>query len=156
MVRTGLKAWVVAGVVVVSLLGLRAGSSAISLDSDGDMKLGVRTYVNARVGTEDTHDGVMTTPVTDPTTGQSVTTSTSATFPHSSAGHLRQNRFFIEVELNHDLDRLANQGVGPLSLLKELPFKVKGLAYHFTFRGEGDGLYDWGPWEAARHSRSRN
>ncbi len=34
-----------------------------------------------------------------------------------------------------------------MSLLKELPFKVKGLAYHFTFRGEGDGLYDWGPWE---------
>lgn len=146
MVRTGLKAWVVAGVMVLSLLALRVRSEAISLDSDGDIKFGARTTVNARVGTENSHDGV-TLRGTDPATGESVTTSTSATFPHSNAGHLRQNRVFIELELNHDLDRLVKQGVGPLSLLKELPFKIKGLAYHFTFRGEGEGLYDWGPSE---------
>ncbi|MGH3055694.1 MAG: DUF1302 family protein, partial [Gaiellaceae bacterium] len=63
----------------------------------------------------------------------------------SDAGHLRQNRAFIEIELNHDLDRLLKEGFGPLSLLNDLPFRIKELGYHLTFRGEGDGLYDWGP-----------
>jgi hypothetical protein len=115
---------------------------AISLDSEGDIKLGMRTYVNARVGTQDTNNGI---PVVSP--DGLTKTSTSATWPSSAAGHLRQNRFFIEIELNHDVDRLLKEGVGPLNLLNDLPFKVKGLAYHFTFRGEGDGLYDWGPKE---------
>ena len=58
------------------------------------------------------------------------------TFPRSEAGHLRQNRFFIEVELNHDLSRVVKQVI-----------KMKHLAYHLTFRGEGEGLYEWGPRE---------
>ncbi len=128
--------------VVVSLLAWHTRSQAIFLDKDEDIKLGMRTYVNARVGTENTHDGVL---ISSP--DGAVTTSSSATFPHSDAGHLRQNRLFIEVELNHDLDRLVKQGIGPLSLLHDLPFKVKGLGYHLTFRGEGEGLYDWGPRE---------
>jgi len=123
----------------------RSPSDAIPLDKDGDIKLGVRTYVNARVGTETTHDGV---PLSSATRYKPVvTTSTSATFPHSAAGHLRQNRFFIEAELNHDLSRLLKEGVGPFSLLNDLPFKFKSLSYHATFRGEGEGLYDWGPRE---------
>lgn len=131
---------------VVLLLHLwRSDSQGISLDTDGDIKLGARTYVNARVGTEDTHNGVIkTTNVHKPPV---TTSSDSATFPFSSAGHLRQNREFIEVELNHNLDRLVREGVGPLSLLNDLPFRIKGLAYNFTFRGEGDTLYDWGPKE---------
>jgi hypothetical protein len=69
----------------------------------------------------------------------------TGTFPHSDGGHLRQNRFYIEAELNYDADRLLKEGVGPFSLLNSLPFKIKDLGYHFTFRGEYDGVYDWGP-----------
>ena len=145
MVRSRLRAWGRVGFVVLLLHLWCSDSRGISLDTDGDIKLGARTYVNARVGTEDTHNGVIkTSPKNDPPV---VTSSDSATFPYSSAGHLRQNREFIEVELNHNLDRLVRQGVGPLSLLNDLPFKIKGLAYNFTFRGESDMLYDWGPTE---------
>jgi uncharacterized protein DUF1302 len=129
----------------VTLLLWRTTSQAISLDKEGDIKLGVRTYVNARVGTENTHDGVPLDTGGSAVTRKPVDVTTSATFPHSDAGHLRQNRFFIEAELNHDLTRLLKEGVGPLSLLNELPFKFKSLSYHLTFRGEGEGLYDWGP-----------
>jgi uncharacterized protein DUF1302 len=131
----------------VTLLLWPATSQAISLDKDGDIKLGVRTYVNARVGTEDTHEGVILFTGGSAVTRRPVDVTASATFPHSSAGHLRQNRAFIEAELNHDLTRLLREGVGPLSLLNDLPVKIKSLAYHFTFRGEGEGLYDWGPKE---------
>jgi hypothetical protein len=124
----------------MALLITRTPSGAIPLDKDGDIKVGVRTYVNARIGVENTHQGV----IIDPRTSDQ---STSATWPKSNAGHLRQNRFFVEAELKHDLSRLQKQGVGPFSLLNDLPFKVKNLRYGITFRGEGDGLYDWGPQE---------
>ena len=139
MGRTGRRVSTIVCCVAPSILLWRTVSWGIPLDESGDMKLGVRTYVNARIGTENTHDGVplgVNTPDA---------VSTSATFPHSDAGHLRQNRFYIEVELNHDLTRLVKEGVGPFSLINDLPFKVKNLAYHATFRGEGEGLYDWGP-----------
>ena len=113
----------------------RTPGHAIPLDADGDIKFGMRTYVNARVGTETTHDGFP---------GSEMTLLSNGTFPHSDAGHLRQNRLFIEADLKHDLTRLLREGVGPLSLLNDLPFKFKNLGYEVTFRGEGDGLYDWG------------
>jgi hypothetical protein len=141
MGRSGLRiSGAVCCLVGAALVVWSTPSAAITLDKDGDIKLGVETYVNARIGTENTHDGIL---LTSP--DKTVRTSNSATFPHSDAGHLRQNRAFIEVELNHDLGRLVKEGAGPLSLLNDLPFKVKGLGYHFTFRGEGEGLYDWGP-----------
>jgi hypothetical protein len=152
MKRRRLRRWGSVGGVALSLLLAWCGrSQAISLDTDGDIKLGVRTYVNARVGTEDTHNGVL---ISSPkNTPPVVTTSTTATFPFSPAGHLRQNRGFIEVELNHNLDRLVREGVGPFSLLNDLPFKIKGLSYNATFRGEGDSLYDWGPKEYSTASQ---
>lgn len=143
MVRQ-LRAWGSVCFVALSLLVWRTVSMAIPLDQAGDIKLGVRTYVNARVGTEGTQDGV---PLSSGFGNNKVTASTSATFPHSDAGHLRQNRYFIEIDLKHDLDRLVREGVGPLSLLNDLPFKVKGLSYNVTFRGEGETVYDWGPRE---------
>jgi hypothetical protein len=144
MMRTGLRTWAVTCCVAVLVLFWRTPSKAISLDREGDIKLGFRTYVNARVGTENTHDG----PVLDPSKGDFDRGKlTLGTFPHSEGGHLRQNRLFIEAEINHDLNRLMKQGVGPLSLLNDLPFKVRNLAYHITFRGEGEGLYNWGPRE---------
>jgi len=139
MGRSGLRVSTIVCCVATSIPLWRTVIRAISLDEAGDMKFGVRTYVNARVGTEDTHDGVILG------AGTPNQVSTSATFPHSDAGHLRQNRFYIEAELNHDLTRLVKENIGPFSLINDLPFKVKELAYHVTFRGEGEGLYDWGP-----------
>lgn len=107
---------------------------AVSLDEDGTMKLGMRTYVNARVGTENTNHYIREN-------------SKSETFPYSSAGHLRQNRFFLEAEFDHDLAPLVKNKTGPFNLLNYLPFKIRGLKYHLVFRGEYDGLYDWGPVE---------
>jgi hypothetical protein len=121
MARSG-RVWQVA--IFASLLFWRAQGAAIQLDPQGDMRLGVQTYLNSRIGTEDTHDGPAISEATKLGVG---------TFPRSEAGHLRQNRFYIEAELNHDLTRLIKQFI-----------KVKHLAYHLTFRGEGDSLYDWG------------
>jgi len=139
MARGGLRVWLIVCLVAATPMLWRMPSRAISLDADGDIKFGLRTYVNVRVGTENTHDGVIIGPGTPDQTSQ------TGTFPHSAAGHVRQNRAYVEAELNHDLARLVREGVGPLSLLSDLPFKVKGLAYHMTFRGEADSLYDWGP-----------
>jgi hypothetical protein len=128
------------------------------------MKLGVRTYVNARVATQATDssydsvgDVVRALPVGDPNRAalaaldQTLGYRKSRTFPYSPAGHLRQNRFFAEVELKHDLSRLQKEGFGPLDLLNILPFRVRNLSYGLTFRGEYDGLYDWGPSEYRTH-----
>jgi len=144
MVRRGLRVWGIVCFVVVSLLLWSATSRAVPLDKDGDIKLGLRTYVNARIGTEDTDSEVLFKSLG---ANNLVTQERSRTYPFSAAGHLRQNRGFIEAELNHDLDRLRKEGVGPLSLLNNLPFNVKDLEYHLTYRGEFDGLYDWGPRE---------
>jgi hypothetical protein len=133
MARLGMRIWGVAGAVCLALIAGRGRAPAVPLDKDGDIKLGVRTYVNARVGTERTHDGAR-----DP---DDPGVSTSATWPRSAAGHLRQNRVFIEAELKHDLDRLRREGIGPLSLLNDLPFSIRDLSYGLTFRGEGDGIW---------------
>jgi hypothetical protein len=134
MARSG-RVWQVA--MFASLLLLRTQGNAIQLDQEGDMKLGVRTYVNARVATEDTNNGLAPgVKQGGVEVGTESTLLGGGTFPRSEGGHLRQNRFFIEVELNHDLTRVVKQFI-----------KMKHLAYHLTFRGEGEGIYDWGPRE---------
>jgi len=130
--------------VLVSTFGWRAVALGVFLDSDQNMKLGVRTYVNARVGTEHT-DKMDVVEVS--TQKFSKLVQRSRTFPISPPGHLRQNRFFIEAELDHNVTKLMRQGFGPLALLNDLPFGIRQLKYHLTFRGEGDGIYDWGPRE---------
>src|SRR5690242_6261580 len=104
-----------------------------ALDEAGDIKLGVRTYSAARVGTEDTDVQICygTGPTykcgtknavnpADPTQGQSLR---SLTFPVSSTGHLRQNRFYVEAELDQDMQRLLDEGFGPFQLLDYLPLR---------------------------------
>lgn len=116
---------------------------ARSLDQRGEIRIGARLYTAARVGTEQTHvsdrPGIL-----------------SQSFPPSAAGHVRQLRAFLEVEWDHDLSRLARQGFGPLALLSHLPFRVRGLRYHLAFRGEGEGIYDWGPREFRTAAASEN
>jgi hypothetical protein len=134
MLRFGMRAW---GLVCLSAIGFafHAGTArGATIDERGEIKLGLRTYVSARIGSEET-DRV------------SNSTLRSETFPHSPAGHLRQNRYFVEAEFDHNLRRLVREGFGPLSLLNDLPFKVSDLKYHLVFRGEGEGIFDFGPRE---------
>jgi hypothetical protein len=136
---------------------IATAAHGVSLDDTGSIKLGVRTYTAARIGTQVTDhqicDGIgptskcspqnATNPA-DPTQGQSLR---SLTFPVSSTGHLRQNRFYIEAELDHDLQRLLADGFGPFQLLDYLPLTISKFKYHLTFRGEAEGVYDYGPAE---------
>jgi hypothetical protein len=93
-----------------------------------------------RIGSEDTTINIDTAP-----SGRQ--THRNITFPVSSAGHVRQNRFFLEAELDHDLQRLLHERVGPLLLIDRLPFKLRRFKYHAVFRGEYEGIYDYGPSE---------
>jgi len=140
MDRSGLRVWAVWGVAAACLVLWRIPCGAVPLDKEGDIKLGVRTYVNARIGTNQTDQTGSYTPGT-------VDFIRSRTFPNSASGHLRQNRYFVEAELDHDVSRLVKEGVGPLALINLLPFKIGGLKYHLTFRGEADMITNWGPRE---------
>lgn len=156
------------GAAAFSVALLPGKGNAAPLDSRGEMRLGVRTYVNARIGTQATEssydsvgDIVRSLPEEERRNSpllaldQTLAYKKSRTFPYSAPGHLRQNRFFTEVELRHDLKRLQQEGFGPLRLLNLLPFRVRNLAYGLTFRGEYDGLYDWGPAEYRTHRQWR-
>lgn len=116
------------------MMAVPSESWGYPLDKDGSIKLGVRTYVSGRVGTEHT----------DATISDSFK---SLTFPVSADGHLRQNRYFIEAEFDHDLVPLLKRGFGPLALLNDLPFDISVLRYHLVYRGEYEGVYDFGPGE---------
>jgi len=127
---------------LAAILSAAAPAEAVPLDEEGTIRLGVRTYVNARVGTEQTDKTYV---VSD--TKPAYTLLTSQTFPQSPAGHLRQNRSFIEAQLDHDLTNLIKKDFGPLALLKDLPFKIDLMKYTLTYRGEFENLYNWGPSE---------
>ncbi len=118
---------------------------AISVDQKGEIKLGVRTYAAVRIGTEHTEASIVT--------DGSRQVSRSLTFPISSSGSLRQARGFAELEMRHDLTRLVKEGFGPLSLLEYLPFKIRKLRYFLSYRGEYEGIYDFGPSEFKNHSQ---
>ncbi|MFN8640723.1 MAG: DUF1302 family protein [Candidatus Binatia bacterium] len=60
---------------------------------------------------------------------------------------MRQQRSYIEAELDHNLSRLLQEGFGPLTLLNDTPLKFKKFKYHLTYRGEYEGIYDYGPAE---------
>lgn len=101
----------------------RAG--ALVLDDRGEMRFGGRAYTAVRIGTEEMggrHDPL--------------------TFPGSGAFHVRQHRYFLELKLDHDIKRLGTTTMGPAWLLGWMdPSK---LAYSVQYRGEGEGIYDYG------------
>jgi hypothetical protein len=101
---------------------------AIPLDDRGEIGLGLRTYTDVRIGTE--KKGGEDDPLS---------------YPRSPTGHLRQHRYFLEVKLDHNLKRLAHEGWGVARLLGWLdPDQLK---YTLHYRGEGEGIYDYGPSE---------
>jgi len=145
MARRGLRNWGSASFVAMVVALLAGDGNAASLDRNGEISLGMRTYANARIGTEPTGEEFEKS-VFGASAEERISRK-SKTFPYSPAGHLRQNRFFLELEWKHSLSRLQKEGMGPLAILNELPFPVRNLRYGITFRAEGDGLYDWGPSE---------
>lgn len=104
-------------------------ASALTLDDRGEMRLGLRAYTAARLGTEAMGGDE------DP-----------FSFPHSAPGHLRQHRYFLSIKLDHDLKRLATTTKG-LAWLFGGFLNPDVLSYSIQYRGEGDGLYDYGPSE---------
>src|SRR5215470_16005290 len=111
-------------VIGAACTGWVSSAYAISLDEEGELKLGVRVYSAVRVGSEDTDIDLVPIPNT-----RSMFQTRSLTFPVSPAGHVRQLRDFIEAEFDHDILRLAEKGVGPLNLLDDLPFQFEKLRY---------------------------
>jgi len=112
--------------VVAALLALvrPTTASAVTLDRAGDTSLGLRAYTAVRIGTENFR---------------------GFSYPPSAAGNLRQHRYFLEVKFKHDLTDLVETTRGPLALFRHLPFPVDQLKYTMAYRGEGEGLYDYGP-----------
>src|SRR5581483_6963369 len=106
---------------------------------EGTINLSVRAYVNARIGTmakQSTRPGSQPPEcVANPNANNC---NFGGTFPYSGAGHLIQNRFFLELKWNHDLTSMFED---------VLPESVTTFKYNLTYRGEYDGIYDYGPSE---------
>jgi hypothetical protein len=103
-------------------------ASALTLDERNEMRLGMRAYTAARIGTEEV--GSEDNPLN---------------YPHSEQGHLRQHRYFLELKFDHDIKRLGTTTKGLAWLLGWMdPSKLR---YSIQYRGEGDGIYDYGPSE---------
>lgn len=121
-------------VSLVSLLARARSAIAVTLDDRGEMRFGMRAYTAARFGTQ-------------PMGGED----DPLTFPESGTGHLRQHRYFMELKFDHDLRRLATTTKGPAWLLGW--FNPGKLKYSLQYRGEGEGIYDYGPDEFAHQFR---
>lgn len=134
---------------VVVACGAVSHAHAASIDEQGEMRLATRVYTAARVGTQDTDIVLL-----EQAPGR--ITTKSLTFPVSAAGHLRQSRVFVEATLEHDLDRLLKEGFGPFALLNELPFDITRFGYFLSYRGEYEGVYDYGPSEYRTAYQYRN
>jgi hypothetical protein len=107
------------------LIGTRA-ALALSIDEQGEMRLGMRAYTAVRLGTE--RIGGSDNPLN---------------YPVSGAGHLRQNRYFLQLSWDHDLTRMVKHSWGLIA-----PFRLldpTSLKYTLEYRFEGETLYDWGP-----------
>jgi hypothetical protein len=115
--------------VLLALLGGPASPArGLTLDDRGEMRLGFRAYTSVRIGTEKMGGS------DDP-----------LSFPNSAAGHVRQSRYFLELKLDHDIRRLAKTGWGVARLFGWIDPNT--FKYSLQYRGEGEGIYDYGPSE---------
>lgn len=123
-------------VLAAAMLARTAG--AVPIDGSGEMQLSLRAYTAVRIGTEDLGGS------TDP-----------LNYPNSSSGHVRQNRYFLQLDFDHQLTRIAHDGWGPARLFGLLDQAFDSLGWHgssdiryrLEYRGEGEGIYDYGPGE---------
>src|SRR5438046_9786974 len=112
--------------VAATLALVARPASALTLDDRGEMRLGLRAYTAARIGTEKMGGS------DDP-----------LSFPNSAAGHLRQHRYFLELKLDHDVRRLAKTRYGLARRFDCIDPSTPKSSTHS--RGEGEGSYDDGP-----------
>ncbi len=129
-------AFLVLGALVVATIARNA--SAFPIDERGDMKLGLRAYTAIRIGTEKIGGD------TDP-----------LNYPSSPPGHVRQHRYFLQLDFDHDLTRIGHDGWGPARLIGLIDQAFNSMGWQGTttskytvqYRGEGEGIYDYGPSE---------
>jgi hypothetical protein len=113
---------------LATLLAVANPSGAIDLDDSGALRLAMRAYNALRVGTEEI--GGNDNPFY---------------FPGSGVGHVRQHRYFLQLDLEHDLKSYAETGRGFARAFDWLDLDT--FKYSVTYRGEGEGIYDYGPSE---------
>jgi len=122
---------------VLAMLGTAGRAGAIPLNEEGTINLNVRAYVNARIGTvskQSTRPGIQPPACVAQPNGDNCIF--GGTFPYSGAGNLIQNRYFLELRWNHDLlDWWSDV----------LPKNVTAFKYNLSYRGEYEGIYDFGP-----------
>ena len=134
--RQTMRPWLVLAATVI-VMGPRPARS-IPLDDRGELKLAMRLYTAVRIGTEKIGGN------TDP-----------LNYPSSPAGHVRQNRYFLQLDFDHDMSRIAHESWGPARIfgLLDDAFDAIGwrgrtdVKYTLQYRGEGEGIYDYGPGE---------
>src|SRR5262245_29632296 len=80
---------------VIAMVAASRPAWPISLDDRGEAKLSMRAYTAVRVGTQ-----------------RMGGTDNPLTFPGSELGHVRQSRYFLQLDFDHDLTRLAHQTWG--------------------------------------------
>ena len=130
--------------LLASLLALAAIAAAVEavaipLDESGTINVGIRAYVNARISTmakQATRPGDQ--PPACIAQPNAENCNFGGTFPYSGAGHIMQNRYFLELKWNHSLIEMFQD---------VLPESVTEFKYNLTYRGEYDGIYDFGPSE---------
>jgi hypothetical protein len=132
-------------IVVVMVTALAALTTArtvraFPLDDRGEVKIGMRAYTAVRVGSQKVGD-----------------TENPLNYPGSGAGHVRQHRYFLQLDFDHDMTRIAHEGWG-VARVFGLVDQLLGLTgwtapmetrYTVQYRGEGEGIYDYGPSEYA-------
>ena len=125
-----------AGLFLVALAPRTAG--AIALNEAGTINLTMRAYANVRIGTmakQSTRPGDQPATCAGAPPDALQTCSFGGTYPYSGAGQVIQNRYFLEMKWNHDLlDWWSDV----------LPKSVTTFKYNLTYRGEYEGIYDFG------------
>jgi len=131
------RLWTIASAILVLLAWGTRPASALLLGKDREMRLSGRAYTALRVGTQQMGGD------DDP-----------LSWPDSGAGHIRQHRYFLQLDFDHDLLKLAEHGYGVARLFDWLD--LDAFSYSMSYRGEGEGIYDYGPSEFSDlHAKTR-
>jgi hypothetical protein len=128
----------VAMLIALASLTTARRAGALTVDDRGEMKLGMRAYTAVRIGTQEVGG-----------------TENPLNYPGSGAGHVRQHRYFLQLDFDHDLTRLTEIGYGPPRIFGLFDQALRAVGwddrletrYTVQYRGEGEGIYDYGPSE---------
>ena len=104
---------------------------ALDLDETGALRMALRSYTAVRIGTQTMGD------------------EEPYYFPGSGAGHLRQHRYFLQIDLEHDLLGYARTGHGLARAFGWMNLNL--FKYSLTYRGEREGIYEYGPSEFSNY-----